>query len=157
MSGSTQSIRPKYSSLSTGSVDLDAKCDGKNGPIRWQETVASGDGGDVDLAAAYDKEKGAVCYLFTEFDSSEARPAVARLGCTNANKVWINGKLVMANEVYHSGSMIDQYMAPFQLKKGTNRILLKICQNEQTESWAQDWKFQFRITDPNGKGLHSGE
>jgi hypothetical protein len=41
------------------------------------------------------------------------------------------------------------------LKKGTNRILLKICQNEQEESWAQDWKFQFRITDTSGKGLAS--
>ena len=59
----------------------------------------------------------------------------------------------MATEVYHSGSMLDQYIAPFELKKGTNTILLKICQNEQEESWAQRWEFQFRITDPTGKGL----
>jgi hypothetical protein len=51
--------------------------------------------------------------------------------------------------------MIDQYLADFELKKGTNRILLKICQNEQNEPWAQDWKFQFRITDRNGKALRS--
>jgi hypothetical protein len=63
----------------------------------------------------------------------------------------------MANEVYHSGAMIDQYIGNFQLKKGINRILLKICQNEQEESWAQDWQFQFRITDLTGKGLRSGE
>ena len=52
--------------------------------------------------------------------------------------------------------MLDQYVAPFELKKGKNTILLKICQNEQEESWAQRWEFQFRITDPTGKGLESG-
>jgi hypothetical protein len=141
----------------TNSVNLNASYDGKTGAIQWRSIEASADQGEVDLAAAYDKEKGAVCYLFTEFRSSQARQAQARLGCINANKVWINGKLIMANEVYHSGSMIDQYIGNFQLKKGINRVLLKICQNEQEESWAQDWQFQFRITDLTGKGLRSGE
>ena len=113
--------------------------------------------GVVDLASAYDKEKGAVAYLVTEFESSEARPAEVRLSCINANKAWLNGKEVMANEVYHSGSMLDQYIVQCELKQGTNRVLLKICQNEQTESWAQDWEFQFRLTDPTGKGLRSGQ
>ena len=82
---------------STGSVDLDANYKGKTGSIRWQDVEASGDQGEVDLAATHKKEKGAVCYLFAEFNSSEARPAEARLGCTNANKVWINGKPVTAS------------------------------------------------------------
>jgi hypothetical protein len=43
------------------------------------------------------------------------------------------------------------------LKKGTNKILVKTCQNEQTESWAQDWKLQIRITDTAGKALSSGD
>ena len=63
----------------------------------------------------------------------------------------------MANEVYHSGNMLDQYVAPCELRQGTNQILLKICQNEQEESWAQEWEFQFRLTDPSGKGLTSGQ
>jgi len=140
-----------------GSIDLGAKHKGKDGAISWRKTTATGDKGEVDLAVAYDKEKGAVCYLYTEFDSSISRPAQARLGCINANKVWINGKLVMSNEVYHSGDLIDQYVAGVELNKGTNRILLKICQNEQTQSWAQDWKFQFRITDPTGAAMRSGD
>ncbi len=148
---------PEEEFASGGTINLDAQHKGKNGPISWQEVTSSGDKGEVNLAAAYDKEKGAVCYLYTEFESATARPAQARLGCINANKVWINGELVMANEVYHSGSMIDQYIANVQLVKGTNRILLKVCQNEQTEPWAQDWQFQFRITDPTGKALRSGD
>jgi hypothetical protein len=148
---------PESEFVKDGKVDLDAAYPGKSGPIKWQEVAAVGDKGVVDLAAAYDKEKGAVSYLYTEFESSETRPAQLRLGCINANKVWLNGEPVMANEVYHAGSMIDQYIANVELKQGTNRVLLKICQNEQTESWAQEWEFQFRVTDPTGKALRSGD
>jgi hypothetical protein len=146
---------PEKEFQTAGTIDLQTQHTGKTENINWQPISGSEDLGEVDLADAYNKEKGAVGYLFAEFESDRDRPAQARLGCINANKIWINGKLVMQNEVYHSGSMIDQYIADFPLKKGTNRILLKICQNEQEESWAQNWKFQFRITDPSGKGLAS--
>lgn len=59
----------------------------------------------------------------------------------------------MANEVYHSGSSLDQYVASGKLKRGRNVILLKICQNEQTENWAQDWEFQLRICDAVGTAV----
>ena len=146
---------PEKEFETAGTIDLKTKHTGKHGNVNWQPISGSPDLGEVDLADAYNKEKGAVGYLFAEFESDLDQPAQARLGCINANKIWINGKLVMQNEVYHAGSMIDQYISEFPLKKGTNRILLKICQNEQEESWAQDWKFQFRITDPSGKGLSS--
>jgi len=31
--------------------------------------------------------------------------------------------------------------------------LVKVCQNNQAESWAQDFQFQFRITDSMGKPI----
>ena len=148
---------PEKTFVMTGTVDFGTEYEGKHGPIRWREISGSSDDGKVDLAEAYEKEKGAVAYLYTQFDSAEATSAQARLGCINANKVWVNGELIMSNEVYHSGSMIDQYITDFDLKQGQNTILLKICQNEQTESWAQEWDFQFRITDPLGKGLQSAK
>jgi hypothetical protein len=148
---------PEQQFVGNQEVDLKAQYDGKDGTVRWQSVEGSSDDGIVDLAAAYNKEKGAVAYLYTEFESAVDQPAQVRLGCINANKIWVNGKEVTANEVYHSGSMIDQYVASCQLNRGTNRILLKICQNEQEQSWAQRWEFQFRITDPTGKGLISGQ
>jgi hypothetical protein len=36
------------------------------------------------------------------------------------------------------------------LKKGHNEILLKVYQNEQTESWAEEWSFQLRVCDALG-------
>jgi hypothetical protein len=101
------------------------------------------------------KHKGAITYAFAEFISAEDRPVDLRLGCINANKVWLNGELLTANHVYHSNTSVDQYIAKGKLKKGRNTILLKICQNEQTEVWAQDWKFQLRVCDQIGTAVLS--
>lgn len=143
---------PELNFESDGKIKSDSTYDGKDGPVTWK-AIQAVDDGRVDLAAAFDKEKGAVAYAYTEFSSDTEQEAQLRIGTMCANEAWINGKPVLANEVYHAGNMIDQYVATIQLKKGTNRILLKICQNEQTDSWAQEWEFQCRVTDPTGKGL----
>jgi hypothetical protein len=153
--GFDQPYPPELNFVDSGKVQLDSSHEGKNGSVSWKPIEATGDDGTVDLASSYSKEKGAVAYVYTEFEWDADADAEIRLGCICGNQAWLNGKLVMSNEVYHSGSMIDQYTAKVSLKKGTNRILLKICQNEQTESWAQDWEFQCRVTDPTGKGLVS--
>lgn len=140
-----------------GKIDLSASYEGKKGEVSWVDIDADASSGSVNLAEAYDKEKGAVAYLYTEFESAGERSVQIRLGCINANRCWLNGAEVMSNEVYHSGSMIDQYITNVTLKQGANRILLKVCQNEQTQSWAQKWEFQFRFTDLTGKGIADGE
>ena len=78
-----------------------------------------------------------------------------RLGCINANKLWLNGKLIHEHGVYHSGSQMDQYTARGTLANGRNTILLKVCQNEQTEEWAQSWHFQLRVCDEFGTAVLS--
>ena len=50
---------------------------------------------------------------------------------------------------------MDQYSVPVTFKPGKNVILLKLCQNEQTESWAQRYQFQLRIARPSGTGVLS--
>ena len=50
---------------------------------------------------------------------------------------------------------IDQYIATGALNEGKNTILLKICQNEQTEAWAQNWQFQLRVCDAVGTAILS--
>ncbi len=137
------------------STDLSATFPGKSGNVAWQEVMTDKEDGTVDLNAAYNNEKGAICYAFTTFTVSEAQPCELRLGCTNANQAWLNGKKLISNEVYHTGSAIDQYTGNGELKPGTNTILIKICQNEQTEQWAQDFAFQLRVTDLTGKAIHS--
>src|SRR5690606_9527675 len=123
--------------------------------IAWVDYETDDGYGIVDLTKALDKHKGAVAYAAAEFEVPEAREVDFRLGCINANKLWVNGELVTANEVYHAGMNVDQYNGTVKLKPGKNTILLKICQNEQEESWAQRWQFQLRVTDSLGGAVSS--
>ena len=80
-----------------------------------------------------------------------------RIGSKNAWKLWVNGELLFARDEYHRGkTRIDQFVIDGKLKKGTNDILIKVCQNEQTQSWTKQWEFNFRITDQEGSVIHSG-
>ncbi|MDX1962792.1 MAG: hypothetical protein SFX18_06545 [Pirellulales bacterium] len=134
-------------------IDLKAKYQGKSGEIAWQAHTTNSPTGEVDLNAALGKIKGAVAYAYTEFDADKGTDCQFRLGCINANKIWLNGELIWQREVYHAANAIDQYIAPAKLKPGKNTILLKICQNEQTEQWAQDWMFQLRVCDSIGTAI----
>jgi hypothetical protein len=134
-------------------IDLSARYKGKEGEVKWFPHTTTDQYGIVDLNKAIGKHMGAVGYAFCEFESDQARDAELRLGCINGNKVWLNGKLLTANHVYHAGTQIDQYIGQGRLKKGANQILVKVCQNEQTESWAQRWQFQLRVCDQYGTAI----
>jgi len=133
----------------------DAKYAGKSGEVAWQEHVTTDPYGMVNLNEALGKNKGATAYAVAQFRSDARRPVELRLGCINAVKVWVNGKLLDSREVYHSGTQIDQYVSRTVLQPGVNLILVKICENEQTESWAQDWQFQLRVCDAVGTAVLS--
>jgi hypothetical protein len=129
--------------------------EGKTSNVSWLEYTTEEKDGNVDLAKIFSNEKGCIVYAATEFNSPIDGPAEIRLGCINGHKIWLNGELVMSNEVYHSSSQIDQYIEPIQLKKGKNRILIKICQNEQKEPWAQRYQYMVRISDSTGKAIQA--
>ncbi len=129
-------------------IDLAATLQGKEGqPIRWIAHTTKSATGVVDLNQTLGKFKGAIAYAVAFVESPEERQVELRAGCINGLKIWLNGKLVFANEEYHHGMNVDQYKARGKLNKGVNTILLKVAQNEQTENWAQEWQFQLRICD----------
>jgi hypothetical protein len=136
-------------------VDFTADYDGKSGKVRWQGFASADPHGTVDLNRALGKEMGAVGYAAAEFISERERPIELRMGCINACKIWLNGELLLAREVYHTGMEIDQYVGKGKLRPGRNTILVKVCQNEQTEEWAQNWQFQLRVCDSRGTAVHS--
>jgi hypothetical protein len=139
-------------------IDFAAIYEGKEGKrIAWVEHHTSHEYGIVDVAKAVDRYKGAVAYAAAGFQSDEERPVEFRLGTPNAWKVWLNGELIFAREEYHRGMNLDQYKMRGRLRKGKNIILLKVCQNEQTEDWAQTWQFQFRVCDAVGTGILSAD
>ncbi len=126
---------------------------GKEGPVGWKHHRTVDPYGIVDLNQAIGKHMGAVAYAVAYFDAGQARDVEVRVGCINGNKFWLNGQLLSANHVYHSGTSIDQYRGKGKLKQGRNVLLVKICQNEQTEAWAQRWQFQLRVCDSLGTAV----
>jgi len=126
---------------------------GRSSDVKWIAETSEDPDGLIDLAKLYNNEKGCVIYGVTEIEVPNATRCEIRIGCINAQKLWVNGELVIANEVYHTGMQVDQYIAPIELKAGKNRILIKVCQNEQKEAWAQRYIFQARICDSTGKAI----
>jgi hypothetical protein len=135
-------------------IDLQDSVDGKMGDIKWFEHSSEDRYGLLDLNMIMpEKYKGAIAYAHTTFESGKKQMVDIRLGCVNGNKIWVNGKLITSNHVYHANTSIDQYIARANLHEGTNEILVKIAQNEQEESWAQRWQFQLRICDEFGTAI----
>lgn len=132
------------------SVDFDATYAGKQGEVGWKPVSTDDPYGQLDLRKHLDDEKGTVVYLAAEFDSPHERPVEIRLGTPNAWKLWVNGDFLFGREEYHRGAELDQYRVPATLKIGTNMILLKILQNEQTEEYAKHFAFRLRVCDATG-------
>jgi hypothetical protein len=146
-------VYPIEAELLSGKFDPKATIAGKKGDVTWKTADCKPEDGMVDLNELFEKEKGAIVYARGTFKAEKEMPCDIRLGCTNANKVWLNGQLILSNEVYHAGNQIDQYNESSKLKAGENVIVVKVCQNEQTEPWAQDWAFQLRVCDSTGKAI----
>jgi hypothetical protein len=135
-------------------VDPAATYRGKGGArASWIEHATQDLYGLVDLNRALGHQKGVVVYAFAAIDSPAPRPVQVRAGSVTAVKVFLNGKEVLGRDEYHHGMRMDQYVATSTLRAGRNELLLKVCQNEQTEDWAQEWKFQVRLCDEAGAAV----
>jgi hypothetical protein len=118
--------------------------------VRWAEHVSDRPLGEVDFNKVFGELKGATAYAFAAVDSPARRPVEIRATSNNAVRIYLNGKEVFAREEYHHGTRMDQHVGRGTLRAGRNEILVKVCQNEQTEDWARLWHFQLRVTDALG-------
>ena len=120
---------------------------------KWKAVASTDKHGAIDLNAAIETKKGVLAYAVADVVMPRGGPAEVRIGSPCAVAVWVNGMPVMAHEIYHASEAIDQYVATAAFREGANTVLVKCCQNEQTEPWAADWKFQLRICDSLGSPL----
>lgn len=125
----------------------------EGGKVRWQAFETDNNYGLVNIQTDVKNYKGSCMYAATTFQSEKTQPVEIRLGTPNAWKLWVNGKLVFAREEFHRGTKMDQYRVNANFKAGENAILFKICQNEQTDDWAQRYQFQIRVSDPAGSAI----
>ncbi len=137
-------------------VDFAAEYRGKDGKkVKWVEHTSDHEYGRVDCDKILGEQKGVVGYAASEFLSDKAREVEFRMASFNATKLWLNGRLVAAHNVYHGGSEFDQYVSRARLEPGRNLILVKICQNEQTQAWTRKWYVELRICDEIGSPILS--
>ncbi len=121
--------------------------------VKWQPVSTDNDYGIVDIRKDLTNWKGSCVYATTEFFSDAPQTVQLRLGTPNAWKLWVNGEELFAREEYHRSTRMDQYRVPANFKAGRNVILLKVCQNEQTQDWAQNYQFQIRVSDGAGSAI----
>jgi len=136
-------------------VNFNASYPGKHGTVKWDDYRSGDEYGMIDLNKAIGEEKGVAGYAAAEFFSEGRQEVEVRITSFNALKLWLNGALIARFPVYHSGSQLDQYVARGVLQPGRNLILVKICQNEQTQDWARYWGFQLRVCDRIGGAVLS--
>jgi hypothetical protein len=132
-----------------------AKYEGKTGKVSWKQYESTDEYGKIDFNKPLTPLKEATAYAMASFESNEEREVELRLGCKNAWKVWVNGVLLFGRDEYHRGQRMDQYKLKCRMRQGVNTILVKCCQNEQTESWTAEWEFQLRVCDSTGTALLS--
>lgn len=138
-------------------VDLNATYPGKGGKVvGWKEATAEvvkENYALVDFNKVLEKHMGAVGYAFAAVESAKEQPVEIRASSNNAVKLFLNGKEVFFREEYHHGVRFDGMIGKGTLKQGRNEIVVKVCQNEQKEEWAQTWSFQVRLSDAIGGAI----
>lgn len=137
-------------------VDLAAQYPGKEGmTATWKPYHSKDRLGLIDLAAALAPVKEAVGYAYAELEAPSASPAQLRCGADDNLTVWLNGEKVFAREQWLNGIRMDRFVAGVAFQKGTNRVLVKICQGPQHRdpSVPNNWTLQLRFCDASGKAI----
>jgi len=90
-----------------------------------------------------------VAYLRTRITSAKAQDAVLLVGSDDGVKIWLNGRVVHANNAVRPCAP-DQDKAPIQLKQGSNTLLVKVTQG------GGEWSVCVRLRSPDGNNLLDG-
>ncbi len=110
--------------------------------VKW-ERMKSEENGYVDLANMLPVKEQSVAYGLVYVYSSEAFETQMLLGSDDAVRVWLNDELVHSHAIYR-GASPDQDKIKVNLKKGWNKVLIKVLQG------SGGWGFYLRFVDPEG-------
>ena len=119
----------------------------------WVYAQSNTPDGVVDLTKPHGKKKSVVTYASATVIADADTACEVRASSQNAVKMFVNGKQVYFREEYHSGAFTDQHVAAVKLNKGKNEIVVKVCQNDQPQDWAQAWGFSARLSDSTGQAI----
>ena len=98
-----------------------------------------------DLRAALGGQRKAG-YVRTWVHSDKQKAARLEFGTDDGNKLWLNGKLIHADNT-RGAATPGEYKVAVTLEEGWNRLLLKVVQE------TGPWQFCFAVRKPNGGKL----
>ncbi len=109
-------------------LDLAATYPGTKGrEVTWRRLTATPADGYVDLSVAVRPNREAVAYALTWLEASEETRVALGVGTSGGFRLWVNGQPV-AQENRYNLPRPDQSRVAVRLRKGLNRVLVKVCQ-----------------------------
>ncbi|MHB9133361.1 MAG: hypothetical protein ACYDBB_20025 [Armatimonadota bacterium] len=137
-----------------GTVDLKATYTGVNdAQVTWKHVPPvnpTGLGaGSINFLTHIGNQSDVCAYAYTRIFSDRDRAVSVFTGSDDTITVWVNGKQVLAKDVYR-GAAPDSEQATVQLKKGINDVLVKVCQG------SGGWEFYLRFGEEFGLPLTEG-
>jgi tetratricopeptide (TPR) repeat protein/transglutaminase-like putative cysteine protease len=126
-------------------LDLAAPVPGKVREVSWRELPPEARvDGFVHLGAALRPTRETAAYALAVVDSPRDERVQLWLGASGATKVWVNGVLALSDPTRHP-ARLDQVGAAVTLRRGANRILVKLCHRDGRMG------FWLRLVDERGE------
>jgi hypothetical protein len=124
-------------------IELKKKYKGKNNlKLEWKRIQAE-ESGFINLQKLLEPNEQTIAYGLTYVFSPEDRKAQMLIGSDDGVRIWLNDNLIHTNPAYR-GAYPDQDTIPVILKKGWNKLLVKVLQG------GGGWGFYVRFIDPEG-------
>ncbi len=109
-------------------LDVSATYPGAKGrEVTWRKLSVTPTDGYVDLSVAVRPNKEAVAYALTWLEAPADTRVALNLGTSGAFRLWVNGQPA-ASESRYNLPRPDQSRVAVKLRKGLNRVLVKVCQ-----------------------------
>ena len=123
-------------------LDLAARFPGKVREVGWRALPPELEcRGIVGIGTAVRPQQEAVVYALAVPEVAREQRARLWVGASGAVRVWVNGARVLDDAAYHP-ARLDQAAVEITLRKGPNRILVKLAQDKGEMAIA------VRLTDP---------
>jgi hypothetical protein len=102
----------------------------------------------INFVSMFDKTEYVFAYAGTYVYSPDAQSVKLAIGSDDAVKAWLNGSIVLAHKIGR-GAAPDQDTSSVSLKKGWNKLLVKVGQG------VGGWGMYVRFLDANGQPIRN--
>ena len=114
--------------------------------VKWKRLTRGVGSWDINLESTFGSKDHCAAYMRTRIFSPAEQDARLELGSDDSIKVWLNGKLIHANNT-NRGMSPRQDLVKAKLREGWNELLLKVVDN------SGGWSFCCRVRKPDGGAL----